>query len=214
MNNTMLKRASKKVVFITLSLFVLLMFGLTITLLGQAQLDKSVVPEYVAMGSSFAAGPGIGHSAKGPFLCARSRANYAHILASLRDLSLMDVSCSGALTTHLLSKRQWFQTPQIGAVDERTRLVTITVGGNDINYIGSILGCQVNSSWFTRMLNRCELTAKSLQGIDFDVLEDRLVDIATKIREKAPKANVVFVAYPAVLPDNGTCQRLGLSIEH
>lgn len=53
---------------------------------------------YVAMGSSFAAGPGL--PAGDPprkDRCNRSTKNSAHLLAEKRGLSLLDVSCGGAL---------------------------------------------------------------------------------------------------------------------
>jgi hypothetical protein len=58
---------------------------------------------YVAMGSSYAAGPGIGQSADTPpNRCARSATNAAHIFAQKVGLELKDVSCSGATTAHIL----------------------------------------------------------------------------------------------------------------
>jgi len=52
---------------------------------------------YVAMGSSFAAGPGLRPRVKGsPRLAGRSHANYAHLVAARLGLDLDDQTYSGA----------------------------------------------------------------------------------------------------------------------
>lgn len=71
-----------------------------------ARPDASISPRvhYVAMGSSFAASPGVTTSAdQPPTRCARSVDNYAHLLARKLELQLTDVSCSGATTAQLLN---------------------------------------------------------------------------------------------------------------
>jgi lysophospholipase L1-like esterase len=88
---------------------------------------------YVAMGSSFAAGPGIpSYYEDPPTPCARSNNNYAHQLASRLNLNLTDVSCSGATTAHLTGPRGAIP-PQLDALTSDTRLVTLTIGGNDLD---------------------------------------------------------------------------------
>ena len=64
---------------------------------------------YVAMGSSFGAGPGLRPRAPGsPRRAGRSARNYAHLVAAALDLDLdlglRDVTCSGA-TTDDISQR-------------------------------------------------------------------------------------------------------------
>lgn len=49
-------------------------------------------------------------------------------------LNLVDVSCGGATTAHILGA--WSElAPQIDAVTSDTKLVTVTIGGNDLNYV-------------------------------------------------------------------------------
>src|SRR5690348_11840806 len=94
--------------------------------------------DYVAMGSSYAAAPGVGERAPGsPVQCERSDSDYAHLLAARRHLSLNDQSCSGATTDSILAS--WRGLPaQIDAIGPATRLVTITVGGNDVDFVGDL----------------------------------------------------------------------------
>lgn len=98
---------------------------------------------YVALGSSFAAGPGIE-----PILDAtagRSGNNYAHLVAEHAGLTLTDVSCSGATTRALLQSTRPIFHPsrrpaaQLEAVTEDTALVSLTIGGNDVGYLGGLI---------------------------------------------------------------------------
>ena len=173
-------------------------------------------PQYVALGSSFASGPAITTRAEdSPWFCARSRDNYAHQLARLRGLSLVDVSCGGATTRHILQGGQMLQPAQIEAVTAETELVTVTIGGNDIGYLGNLMamGCDERTPWWLARFGACRVrsVAEMEQGIDR--LLGQLVAIIGEVRRRAPKAQLVLVNYPVVLPASGSCERLGLSTE-
>ena len=91
---------------------------------------------YVAMGSSFAAGPGLTPRAPGsPRRAGRSAANYAHLVAAALGLELHDVTYSGATTGDILGLSAPGQPAQLDAVTPATRLVTITAGGNDVGFL-------------------------------------------------------------------------------
>ncbi|WP_166252728.1 SGNH/GDSL hydrolase family protein [Solimonas terrae] len=170
--------------------------------------------QYVAMGSSFAAGPAITtRAADSPWFCARSQDNYAHQLARLRQLSLVDVSCGGATTRHILGGGFLMLPPQLDAVTSDTELVTITIGGNDIDYIGNMmaLGCDASTPWYLRRVGACR--SRSVGRMEQDLRDTalRMGRIVDEIHRRAPKAKVVLVTYQTVLPDQGTCERLGLS---
>src|SRR5689334_20260503 len=96
--------------------------------------------DYVAIGSSFAAGPGIppAQSGSGAAACARSAGNYASIVAREIGANLTDASCSGATTANVLTDSQSGQPPQVSAVTSTTKVVTVTIGGNDVDYLGSL----------------------------------------------------------------------------
>ena len=150
---------------------------------------------YVAMGSSFAAGVGIAAPQPGPALrCGRTRGNYATLLASRRELALVDVSCSGATTEHLL--RPWQELPaQLDAVTTDTRLVTITVGGNDLRYAAwmAAAGCRAGA-----VAGPCRSAAPPTEP-EYRALEANLGAIAAEVRRRAPAARLVFVPYVALV---------------
>lgn len=169
--------------------------------------------KYVAMGSSFAAGPGITNSADVPAnRCGRSADNYAQQIARRRNLTLTDVSCGGAMTANILGP--WNELPaQMDAVDADTRLVTVTIGGNDVGYIGGLFGASC-------VAQRGDDNARSCPPISepddaaFAALEERMAQIPIEVRRRAPSARVVFVDYLSVLPPSGVCEATPLSAAH
>jgi lysophospholipase L1-like esterase len=163
---------------------------------------------YVAMGSSFAAGPGIPPAESGsPAGCARSADNYANNVARQLGANLTDVSCSGATTANILTTDQDGQPPQVDAVGSGTQLVTVTIGGNDIDYLGSLdtYSCQDEGG------TNCGTVDTG--GIDstLTVLTQSLENAVTAIQSRAPQARVLLVNYFTILPDSGACTGVPLT---
>lgn len=170
-------------------------------------------PQYVAMGSSFAAGPAITQAAEdSPWFCARSRDNYAHQLARLRGLSLVDVSCGGATTRGILGRGLLMLPPQIDAVSAETELVTLTIGGNDIGYLANLMAmdCDAQTSWLLRKGGACRVRSPAEMERELPALRERLLSIIDAIRARAPQARIVLVNYQTILPEHGSCARLGI----
>ena len=159
---------------------------------------------YVAMGSSFAAGAGIGPNKPGtPERCSRATNNYASLVAAQMGLMLDDQSCSGATTAHLL--HAWDELPaQLSAVQADTRLVTITVGGNDLNYMGLLFAGSCDPAvGMTRggETSPCPASPPAPSDADYAALEGNLVQIVRSIHAVAPAARVVFVQYVTLVPE-------------
>lgn len=174
-------------------------------------------PEYVALGSSFASGPGVTVRVPGSSLpCGRSADNYAHQLSRKRHLSLVDMTCNGATTENVLRRGQFFQPPQIAAVGADTRLVTVTIGGNDVFYLRNMIALHcVNApgdvpAW-QHMLGLCTPVPASDVAAAFTRLAANMREIAGDVRRRAPHARLIFIPYLSVLPRSGTCTALGLT---
>ena len=150
--------------------------------------------QYVAMGSSYAAGFGIQPQVPGAGSCGRSELDYPHVVAARLHLDLNDVSCGGAVTANALDTPQDSAPPQIDAVTAKTRLVTMTIGGNDVNYVGTAIECgQPNST--------CVATANPAQTeAAFQALPHSLTDLIQAVRAKAPSAVIVLVTYVRLVP--------------
>ncbi len=180
---------------------------------------KRAVPggaEYVALGSSFASGPGVGERAEGsPILCLRSSTDYPHLVAKTLGLRLIDVSCGAATTVHVLKGGQYFQHPQVDALGPETRLVTVSVGGNDVDYMRN------NIAWACR--NKpdempfiwrhaaCRTTSNTTVDRALEHLPSQLQQITNEVRRRSPKAELVYVDYLTSFPARGSCSKLPLT---
>ena len=198
---------------------ILLAFFLTLAFAGaalvfyQARRTPAGRPQYVALGSSFAAGAGLGPLQDGsPLLCARSINGYPQRLARMLRLDIVDMSCGGAITTQLLAGGQFFQGPQIRAITRETRLVTVTVGGNDVGYVGDLamLAARNSDTLFGRGVRQFWAGPRSATARDFPALERTLLALLKAIHQRAPNATVVVATYPTILPARSTCARVGL----
>ncbi|MDZ5620017.1 SGNH/GDSL hydrolase family protein [Nocardioides sp. HM23] len=173
--------------------------------------------EYVALGDSYTAAPGIGES-DGRDGCVRSRNNYPHLVAEQLDLELTDVSCGGASTTSLTGSQRTLTgeevDPQFDALGPATDLVTIRIGGNDfalyqlISRICPALAARDPEGHPCR-----DEADKAEQDLDdlLDELEDRVVSAVRTVVRMAPDATVLVVGYPSVVPEDGTCSELPLA---
>jgi lysophospholipase L1-like esterase len=166
---------------------------------------------YVAIGSSFAAGPGIpSPQPSAPAGCGRSTNNYPSVLARELGAALVDASCSGATTANVLTTAQSGQPPQVDLVTAGTKLVTVTIGGNDVNYLGSLgaYSCQDSGG------SGCGTVDTAAIDRAFGELPGRLRNVVDRIREKAPQATVLLVSYFTILPDSGACAGVPLTSAH
>jgi lysophospholipase L1-like esterase len=180
----------------------------------QARVTPQGRPTYVALGSSFAAGAGLGPLQRGsPWLCARSINGYPQQLARRLKIPTIDMSCGGAVTRHILVGGQLFQGPQVRVIDARTRLVTITVGGNDLAYTADLgfLAARNSSTLFGWLVRHLWSGPKPAASRDYASVERLLTQTVMDIRSRAPDATIVLATYPALLPTSGTCPVLRLS---
>jgi lysophospholipase L1-like esterase len=142
---------------------------------------------YVALGSSIASGYGISKQSA----CGRSSRDYPQLVAARYGLKLVDVSCGAAVIPNIVDTKQGTNPPQIDAVSADTKLITISVGGNDIALNGTALGCGDPATTCTAPP---DLEAK------LAALPGQLTGMVDKVRAKAPSARIVFVTYPREMP--------------
>ncbi|HLB20637.1 MAG TPA: GDSL-type esterase/lipase family protein [Solirubrobacteraceae bacterium] len=96
--------------------------------------------EYTALGDSYAAGVGsfsyLPHTT-GTNGCYRATNGYAEQIATHLGLSLAFPACIGARIGNLWEGKD----PQLGHVGPRTRLVTLSIGGNDVGFKSVLQSC-------------------------------------------------------------------------
>ena len=163
---------------------------------------------YVALGDSYSSAAGVSpFVVDSPVGCSRSQLNYAHdIAARTKPTSFTDVTCSGAKTSDFYSPQAVTPPdprvgPQLDAVTEHTRLVTMTIGGNDENvFVNSFFGCvQLTATDPTG--NPCQrMYGNTFNREILNQTYPHLVAALTAVRKKAPAATVVILGYPEILP--------------
>lgn len=193
-------------------LFLALALGMVLAFLyWQARERPDSSGEYVALGSSFAAGIGLGPRAPGsPLVCFRTTGGYPAQIAERTGLTFVDMSCSGSTTTHILKGGQVFLGPQLAAIGPKTRLVTITSGGNDVGYVGDLMAASGQMGALGRLWSG---DVQLADARPYDKVAENLEAIVQHIRRIAPKARIIIVSYPAILPERGNCTALGID-EH
>jgi lysophospholipase L1-like esterase len=177
-----------------------------------AQAQAADSSKYVALGSSFAAGPGIPPAEPGgPAACGRSSRNYANLVAGHLGLALTDATCSGATTANVLTTGQAGQPPQIQAVTADTKLVTMTIGGNDVDYLGSLGSYSCQDSGGTS----CGTVDQAAINAGLKAVGSRIAAVIDAVRARAPQARVVVVDYQTILPVAGPlCTGVPMSDAH
>jgi GDSL-like Lipase/Acylhydrolase family len=160
-------------------------------------------PRYVALGDSYTSAPLVPPVAPGsPPQCGRSASNYPHLLAVALGLALTDVSCGGATVRHFRTAQYSDVPPQFAALSRDTSLVTVGIGGNDNNLFGSIVaGCGSTAAMLlTGSLAPCRDTFgdRFVRAIKAD--EANVLAALRQIERRAPRARVVVVGYPDILP--------------
>ncbi|MDT0309222.1 SGNH/GDSL hydrolase family protein [Streptomyces sp. DSM 44917] len=157
---------------------------------------------YVALGSSFAAGPGIRPRRAGsPRRAGRSAANYASLVARSLGLDLTDVSFSGATAEEVLNGPRRGGPAQLAAITPRTRLVTVTCGGNDVGYVPRLTLASLPGP--LRALPPVRRRVEELgEGADerFATLAETFDRLLAAVARRAPAATVLLVDYLPLLP--------------
>jgi lysophospholipase L1-like esterase len=175
--------------------------------IGTGEQPRPTYHHYVALGDSFTAAPFVPISdvARG---CFRSSNNYPRQVASLLHIEdLKDRSCSGATTADLTVRQPtrygMAVPPQLDALSERTDLVTVGIGANNHGLYARMATVCRRSNQICRLHDR-----RQLLGAIVEEVRPALVPALQLIRERAPRARVLLVGYPRLLPSRGGCNRL------
>jgi lysophospholipase L1-like esterase len=185
--------------------------GLGAILLPGRAAAAPAVARYVALGDSYTAGPGIPSQSTWPAGCRRSDHDYPQLVnATLRAATFRDMSCSGATTASMAGAQQTMtggsNPAQLSALTTETTLVTLGIGGNDVGF-AEVLGTCARVSGREPAGSACR---DYYRRSGRDELADRVAAVAPKvgatlraIARRAPRAEILVVGYPSILPDSG-----------
>jgi lysophospholipase L1-like esterase len=179
---------------------------------GPARAETTTPPDqsrYAALGDSYSAGYGAGDylTDEASLRCARSRNAYPMLLsdADSRLDNVEFVACSGAYTADLVAG-------QLDVLDSYTRVVTLTIGGNDAGFT-VLLGCLQNGTCSDNqaaLQARVDAGLKALAGSKAYTAEGgrkvtSLVKVISAIHARAPKADIFLAGYPELFGYQKTC---------
>lgn len=162
---------------------------------------------YVAMGDSFAAAPGVPETAA-PRGCHKSTNNYPSVLAHRLDASgFHDVTCSGATADDVVNREQrtdqGLVPRQIDMIGPPTDLITLTIGANDIGLAGDAESCAVKSA------EAPPCAAKFVVGSADHISEAISAQLPVwasmidELRANAPRARIILVGYGIFIRPGG-----------
>ncbi|QXJ20396.1 SGNH/GDSL hydrolase family protein [Actinomadura graeca] len=158
---------------------------------------SAATTNYVALGDSYSSGTGAGDYDPASGACNRSANAYPKLWAAAHATgSFKFVACSGATTTTVADG-------QLGALGSSTTLVSISVGGNDAGFSDVMLTCVLQSD------SACVTAVNKAKTYMKNTLPGKLDSVYTKIRSKAPSAQVVVLGYPRLYKIVDVC--VGLS---
>jgi lysophospholipase L1-like esterase len=157
--------------------------ALAVTVLSLVGAGSAFADKYVALGDSYSSGTGTRTYFDSG--CQRSVYSYPYLLSQRRaNTQLTFAACSGAKTGDVLNN-------QVSSLTSDTKIVTITIGGNDAGFSSVITEC-AKPGWMSDCPGRVN-TARSYIS---NTLPGQLNNVYTQIKNRAPTATVVVLSYP------------------
>jgi lysophospholipase L1-like esterase len=152
--------------------------GVLLLLLSLSAASAVAADKYVALGDSYSAGNGA-NSTNLNSSCNRNTYAYPYLLSQQKGYALTFVACSGAVTGDVINS-------QVNSITSDTKLVTITIGGNDIGFTNLIIACTTLG---------CSSQIASSQNQINTQLPAKLDATYNAIRAKSATAQVVVLGY-------------------
>lgn len=167
---------------------------------------------YTAMGDSYSSGEGnppydVGTDASDG--CHRSNAAFGRQFAvgqsGIGTTGIQHIACSGATINNLLTTGtgQNGEQPQITQMFPGSKLVTVTIGGNDIGFASVLTNCLANPT--TTCTTKYNSDNSSNLYTAIDNLKPKLIAAYQAMQKQAPAAKIVAVTYPEIFQPGTTC---------
>ena len=171
--------------------------------------------EYAAMGDSYSSGEGANQvpgGAPDPNMvtgnCQRSTKAAQILLTAQYGWSLLNLACAGSTTANVLNTTGWEQ-PQMNLVTANTKLVTMTIGGNDVQLLQLMMNCMITTFYGdcipTNNTGYAPTPAQQIAPVDaaLAALQPKIEAVVDALVAKAPGVTIRMAGYPWVLPPPG-----------
>jgi hypothetical protein len=168
---------------------------------------------YVALCDSFTSGPLVmPHDTRWvPQDCGQSTRNYPHLVDVLLQADIFrDVSCGSAEIDDFYHPQRNLplgntNAPQLWALNDKVDVVTVGIGGNDVDFPGYAVDCiRPQPEGYGDPDCRDELVRNGVDEVSqkIDEMRIKLGTALDDIHKKAPHAAVFVISYPIAVPDN------------
>jgi lysophospholipase L1-like esterase len=150
-----------------------------------------------ALGDSYSSGEGNPPFDPAADGCDRSAQAWPLLAAAKLRWKATNLACSGAQTANVVDTPFKGQPPQVAALAAlrpRPDVVTITIGGNDAGFANVLGAC------FSPAIPDCAGIVEAAEVGILTVLPGRLADTYRAVEAAAPKAKLVVVGYPRLVP--------------
>ena len=169
---------------------------------------------YTALGDSFAAGPLIPNPVA-PLGCLKSSNNYGRIAQrTLAFPEYRDATCSGAETEDMFAPQNVSpggpNPPQLNSLSTDTKLVTLTIGGNDIGFSELAQNCVSVLPFGSPCRDRYTRGGDQISA-RIAATAPQVSALLDAIRARSPLAKILVVNYAAIFPhapSNGCWPRM------
>ncbi len=134
--------------------------------------------------------------------CHRSEVAYPLVAAKAMGVDVVSRACSGAKVGDVLEGGQWGEAAQLDWLSASTKLVTVTIGGNDLGVEGGGFGEIVRRCMSVRQDCRDYYTSGGTDVISqrIETLKPDLVELLQAVATRAPDAGVYVLGYPRLFP--------------
>ncbi|WP_372410664.1 SGNH/GDSL hydrolase family protein [Streptomyces luteireticuli] len=171
--------------------------------------DARPAASYAALGDSFSSGLGAHDYDAASGACFRSPHAYGPRWAAAHHVAdFCFPACAGATAHDLV-------TGQLPALGPETALVTLTLGGNDVDYARVMQACSIGLS------ASCAAEADRAERAMDRTLPARLDEAYAAIAHRAPRARVIVLGYPhlfggapCLIPAPPRAHRLDAAVDH
>jgi lysophospholipase L1-like esterase len=170
--------------------------GVLLLLLSLSAASAFAADKYAALGDSYSAGYGA-NSTNLDSSCGRNTYAYPYLVAQQKGYALNFLACGGAVTGDVINN-------QVPSIASDTKVVTITIGGNDIGFTSLIVACTTLG---------CSSQIASSQNQINTQLPAKLDATYAAIKAKAPSARVIVLGYgrPFRIPPQTCLAATGVS---
>jgi lysophospholipase L1-like esterase len=147
--------------------------------------SRPPAPVYIALGDSYAAGTGGGAYIAPPSGLPAECLQTAEAYPVIRNATL-NLACAGATTVDVAAVADRY-----AAALKSAQVVTVTVGGNDVDAVQTTVACTVSAS-----SPACRSALYNSLAVKLRELPGRIAAMLDTVKKKAPHARIVLTGYP------------------